>query len=343
MTIPSIIKQNIPLAPYTTLGVGGRAEYFCEVTSEAELRDVLSWAAHHNKKVTVLGGGSNILVSDEGIKGLVLKLCFLGTTYEQQGAEITLVTAGAGVSFDSLIKELVEKKLWGLENLSAIPGTVGAVPIQNVGAYGVEVAEVITKVHAYNSETNTIQDLDHRACAFGYRDSFFKSDEGKKYIILSVTFSVSSNANPKILYKDLAEYFKDEKNVDIAGVRDAVCKIRAQKFPDYTVMGTAGSFFKNPIISREEFERLRAMYPELPGFPNGEEMVKISLGWILDKVCNLKGYCVGDVGLYEKQALVLFCTKGISANEIFSFSEKIIEMVFEKTGIHVEREVTLLK
>lgn len=340
MTIPSIIKQNIPLASYTTLGVGGQAEYFCEVGTEAELREVVTWAEENKHKVTVLGGGSNVLVRDEGIQGLVLRVCIFGTTYEVLDNESMCVTVGAGVLLDDLVKELVEKKLWGLENLSAIPGTVGAVPIQNVGAYGVEASEVITKVTVYDKETNELHEIDRVACVFGYRDSLFKKEEGKRYIILSVTFKVSTIANPKLAYKDLREIFGEEVP-DIAQVRNAVCKIRAQKFPDYTIIGTAGSFFKNPIITHKEFERLCATYPELPGFPHGEEMVKISLGWILDKVCNLKGYSEGEVGLYEKQALVLFCTKGIAADNVVSFSEKIIENVFQKIGIRIEREVTI--
>ena len=341
MTIPSIIKQNIPLAPYTTLGVGAQAEYFCEVGTEAELREVVTWAEENKHVVTVLGGGSNVLVRDEGIQGLVLRVCILGATYQVLDDESVCVMVGAGVLLDDLVNELVEKKLWGLENLSAIPGTVGAVPIQNVGAYGVEASEVIMKVTVYDKETNTVHEIDRATCVFGYRDSLFKKEEGKRYIILSVTFIVSTIANPKLAYKDLREIFAEGKVPDIAQVRNAVCKIRAQKFPDYTVIGTAGSFFKNPIITHKEFERLSATYPELPGFPQGEGMIKVSLGWILDKVCNLKGYSEGEVGLYEKQALVLFCTKGIASDDVVSFSEKIIEKVFQKTSIRIEREVTI--
>jgi len=341
MTIPSIIKQNIPLASYTTLGVGGHAEYFCEAGTEDELREALVWAKQNNLMVTILGGGSNILVCDEGIKGLVLRVCLLGIIYEEVDGNIIQVTAGAGMVLDDFIQELVTKKLWGLENLSAIPGTVGAVPIQNVGAYGVEVADLISKVSVYDRETDTVQDLNQKVCAFGYRDSLFKKEEGKRFIILSVTFKVSTIANPKLEYKDLNEIFKEASAPDIALVREAVCRIRAQKFPDYQIIGTAGSFFKNPIITEGEYKRLCKDFPGLPGFTHGEGMIKISLGWILDKVCNLKGYREGDVGLYEKQALVLFCTKGISSDDIFSFSEKIIEIVFQKTGIHIEREVTM--
>ncbi|MFZ2253474.1 MAG: UDP-N-acetylmuramate dehydrogenase [Minisyncoccia bacterium] len=341
MTIPSIIKQNIPLASYTTLGVGGQAEYFCEVGTEAELREAVAWAHENNHMVTVLGGGSNVLVRDEGVKGLVLRVCILGVIYQTLDDESVYVTVGAGVILDKLIHELVEKKLWGLENLSAIPGTVGAVPIQNVGAYGVEAAEVIIKVTVYDRETGTVHELDCATCAFGYRDSLFKKEGGKRYIILSVTFKVSTIANPKLAYKDLREIFEEGEVPDIARVRNAVCHIRAQKFPDYTVIGTAGSFFKNPIIAQGEFERLCKDFPELPGFPHGEGMIKISLGWILDKVCNLKGYSEGEVGLYEKQALVLFCAKGIAADDVVSFSEKIIEKVFQKTNIRIEREVTI--
>lgn len=337
------ITQNIPLAPYTTLGVGGCAEYFCEVTTEKELRDALAWAHAHTLPITVLGGGSNVLVSDEGVKGLVLRVCFIGVTYAADADDTIVVTAGAGVSFDEFIAELVEKKIWGLENLSLIPGTVGAVPIQNVGAYGVEVAELIKEVVVYDSDAQVVKTITHAECLFGYRDSLFKKPEGKKYIVLYVTFILSYRANPKLSYKDIQEYFKGEAVRDIARIREAVCAIRTQKFPDYTVVGTAGSFFKNPIITTSAYEEACVLYPGLPGFPFGEGMVKVSLGWILDKVCNLKGYREGEIGLYEKQALVLVCTKGIAAKEIILFSEKIIEIVFQKIHIVVEREVTMLK
>lgn len=337
------IQQNIPLAPYTTLGVGGQAEYFCEVANEHELREAIQWAQENKHPVTILGGGSNVLVAESGVRGLVLRICFTDSVYKTLDATTTEVTGGAGILLNYFIGELVSKKLWGLENLSAIPGTVGAVPVQNVGAYGVEVADVITKVSVYDTVTNSVVDLSREACAFGYRDSIFKKEEGKRYIIVSVTFMLSNVPNPKLAYKDIQEYFIGETVVDILRIREAIIAIRALKFPDWNVVGTAGSFFKNPIISKSEFERLQNLYPGLPGFSNDEGNIKISLGYILDKVCNLKGYREGRVGLYEKQALVLVCDKGTSWSEVYDFSQKIIESVFEKTGIQIEREVTVME
>lgn len=336
------IQQNIPLAPYTTLGVGGRAEYFFEATTEAEVRSAVSWARENDCPITILGGGSNVLISDTGVKGLVLRICFSEITFRPIDAHEVEVTVGGGVIFDKFIEQLVEKKLWGLENLSAIPGTVGAVPVQNVGAYGVEVGEKIVSVSVYDVLTNTVQDISHAVCAFGYRDSLFKKAEGKRYIILNVTFLVSSEPKPQLAYKDMQTYLHTEVVTDIARIRKAICAIRAEKFPDYTVVGTAGSFFKNPIITHEESMRIRALYADVPCFPTEDGMVKISLGFVLDKVCALKGYHEGNVGLYENQALVLVCTNEATAEEILSFSEKIIEIVFQKTGIRIEREVTIL-
>ena len=268
-------------------------------------------------------------------------MCIADVAYMRNGEEVH-VTAGAGVELDVLIAELAEKNLWGLENLSAIPGTVGAVPVQNVGAYGVEACDVIHSVCVYDVTNDVVTTLPNNACAFAYRDSIFKKEHGKKYIILSVTFIVSESGAPKIAYKDLKTFFEthDSAPVKVLDVRNAIIAIRSKKFPDWHIMGTAGSFFKNPIITQEAYRALVAKYPEIPGFLLDDGMVKIALGWVLDHVCGMRGVWVGNVGLYEHQALVLVCTKNATAAEIKNFSQMIIDTVFEKTNIVVEREVT---
>ncbi len=338
--MPATIKKNVLLAPRTTLSVGGEAEYFAQVTTVEELREVLVWAKREKFPWRVLAGGTNVLIPDVGLPGLTVCPSFLGASYE--GNEETLVTVGAGVILDTLVSELVEKKIWGLENLSSIPGTVGAVPIQNVGAYGVEAKDIVHSVTVFNIETDTIEELSNDACVFGYRDSIFKHEGGKHYIITAVTFRVSSQPRPQISYRDLATFFKTNSSPSIAEIRDAVIQIRGKKFPDWNVVGTAGSFFKNPIIARDLFEGLRMKYPELPGYEVGGEEVKVSLGWVLDKICGLKGYEEHGIGLYREQALVLVCKKGSRAVDIVAFSQRIIDMVFSATGIVVEREVTIL-
>ena len=298
------------------------------------------WARHDNVPVTILGGGSNVLIFPQGIRGLVIHPDFKKVSYRTED-DCVLVTAGAGVILDELIEELVEKELWGLENLSAIPGTVGAVPIQNVGAYGVEAKDIVHAVTAYNMHSGETQVFTNVMCAFAYRDSLFKK-HNKQYVILDVTFCVSKQGNPILMYKDLQNYFASSFAPTIRNVRSAVQAIRNKKFPDWRKIGTAGSFFKNPSITKEQYEVLRTMFPELPGHTNADGTIKLSLGWVLDKVCGLRGYSEGNVGLYTEQALVLVCTKNATGDEIKNFSEKIIRSVHEKINVNVEYEVTFL-
>ena len=338
-----LIKKDIPLAPYTTLGVGGHAEYFTQVTNLHELHEVVLWAKENVIPITIIGGGSNVLISDDGVEGMVVRIQFTDITYTQKNDSFTYVTVGAGVVLDALIADLVSRKLWGLENLSAIPGTVGAVPIQNVGAYGVEAGECIDTVTAYDTETNTIVELTNEACLFSYRDSLFKHTEGKRYIVIVVTFVVSNTPNPKLGYKDIKSFFGKYTPSDIGDIRKAIIAIRSKKFPDWRNVGTAGSFFKNPMISQVQFEALKILYPLIPGYVVKGNQVKISLGWVLDHVCSMRGFKKGTVGLYEHQALVLVCEKGSSATEVQNFAAYVIEQVFQKTKISIEREVTFLK
>jgi UDP-N-acetylmuramate dehydrogenase len=341
--LPTFVRTRVSLAPYTTLGVGGEAAYFAEVTNHSELKEAVAWAKMMQIPVSLLGGGSNMLVSSNGYKGLIIRPQFLDIAYEDINAETVRVTVGAGVALDAFVEEVVSRGLWGVENLSGVPGTVGATPVQNVGAYGTEVSDVIESVHVYDMHEEKFSILNCDACAFSYRDSIFKNESGKKFCITHVTFLLSKKINPKISYKDLAHYFSVDASPSLADIRSAVLTIRSNKFPDWNSIGTAGSFFKNPFVTQAEFKRLVSEYPDIPAYNTDSDSVKISLGYILDKVCGLKGFKEGRVGLFEKQALVLVCDKGIDAEEIEKFSEKIIALVFEKTKIVVEREVTNLK
>ena len=339
--MPSCIRTDVLLAPYTTLGVGGPAQFFAEVESVAVLQEVVTWAERMGYPITLIGSGSNVLISENGVRGLVIRYVATGITYEEN-ADVVRVIADAGVVLDVLIHELVSKELWGLENLSAIPGTVGAVPVQNVGAYGVEAKEVIESVMVYDSTRGHTRTLTNAACTFGYRDSLFKKEEGSTYIIISVTFKVGRTPTPRLMYKDLVEYFGTQTQPSLREIREAIIAIRGKKLPDWHEIGTAGSFFKNPIVSPAMYEALVLRYPELPGFPQQNGEVKISLGWILDRVCGLKGYREGKVGLYEKQALVLVCERGATAREVTDFVSHVIAVVYEKTGITIEPEVRML-
>ncbi len=334
------IKENISLRPYNTFKLGGEAEFFVVIKSEEELLTALSEAQSRQQPVTILGGGSNIIVPDTGIKGLVIKNEIGGIEYREEGDRV-FVTVGSGVVWDDLVSETVSRNLWGMENLSSIPGTVGATPIQNVGAYGVEVSDLISELKVYDKEKKEFKIMSLIECEFSYRDSFFKTEAGKNFIIISVTFILSKVSSPKLDYKDLQEKFSGQ-NPSVSEVRDAVVEIRKNKFPNLKEVGTAGSFFKNPIISGAEYSELLAKYPNLPGFiqPSGE--VKVSLGWILDKVCNLKGFQKGSVATYKNQSLVLVNYGDATTEELLNFAKEISDLVFEKTKIRIEIEPNIL-
>ena len=228
--------------------------------------------------------------------------------------------------------------MWGLENLSSIPGTIGATPVQNVGAYGVEVADLIETVNAVHIDSLEKKIFSKAECGFGYRDSFFKTPAGKKWCVTSVTYALSTVPKPVLHYKDLAT-LQTENETDQNKIREHVAKVRSEKFPDWNIVGTAGSFFKNPIIKKELFIELQKTYEDIPGHENEFGDVKVSLGWILDKVCNLKGFTKGRVGLYQNQALVLVTEIGATAKEVDLFVDEIKKLVAEKTNIKIEREV----
>ncbi len=336
------IQKDVPLASHTTLNIGGTAEFFCAVRTREELEYAVAWADEQQIPITTIGGGSNILVPDEGVRGLVIQIALTGITYEERGSDVS-VHVGSGVVFDSLIEELVRKGLWGLENLSAIPGTVGGVPIQNVGAYGIEAEKVIQSVEVFDRERKEYRTLTNAECAFSYRDSYFKHEGKMKYIVTQVTFNVSSAPRPHIAYKDLALRFKENQTPSLQHIREAVCEIRKGKFPDWHVLGTAGSFFKNPIIDTATQELLSQRYPDMPVYKVSDTHHKVALGWVLDRLLNLKGFREGNVGLHVDQALVLVNYGNATAQEVLAFSDKVIAKVFDATGMRVEREVVVLK
>lgn len=364
------MNQDVSLTSLTTLKTGGVAKYFCRAVSDKKIKDAVAFAIAKKLPIFVLGGGSNVLVADDGFPGLVIKIETRGILYEEKGGAC-LARAAAGESWDTFVADTVSRGLWGLENLSGIPGTVGAAPVQNIGAYGTEVKDSIESVRAFDVKTGEEKVFSNVECQFEYRDSFFKKPEGKKYIILEVVFKLSKEPRPNISYKDLQVYFAQKSPeadvsslrnasrphapVGAAGsvlalkhplptifqIRSAVLQIRSKKFPDLSKVGTAGSFFKNPIISQEHFEKLKAKFPDLPSFP-AKNGVKIPLAFVLDKICGLKGFKKGSVELFQNQPLVLINIGGASAGEIKSFSAEIKKIVFDKTGIEVEEEVVCI-
>lgn len=333
------IAQNVLLREYTTLQVGGPAVWFAEIFTEKELDEAIGFAQGKGLPVTALGGGSNVLVSDDGVTGLVLKMNIAPELVQTEEEDMVLVTAGAGMVFDDLVAWSVQEGLWGLENLSHIPGSVGATPVQNVGAYGVEVKDMITQVRVYDTVARTFVVFTGAECQFGYRDSFFKTPEGRQYIIVSVTYRLSRDPQPKFSYKDLAVLFAGTQAV-LSDIRDAVISIREKKFPDWNTTGTAGSFFKNPIIPRAQFVKLLEQYPEMPHYTVDVTHVKIPLAWILDTVLHMKGKGSHKVGQYHGQALVLINKGEATATEIAEHANSVIAQVKDTTGIGVQWEVT---
>ncbi|MDE1875177.1 MAG: FAD-binding protein, partial [Patescibacteria group bacterium] len=262
------VLENIPLAGLTTFRVGGSARYFSTVKSEDDIITALAFARERNAPIFILGGGSNIVVPDGGFPGLVIKMELSGMSFQDKGEGKFRAVVAAGEGWDAFVAETVRRGLWGLENLSHIPGTVGAAPVQNIGAYGVEVGGAIISVRALDRETGAAREFSNEECRFGYRDSFFKTAFGKRWIITSVTFDLNPAPQPNVSYKDLAEHFAGRAPSQ-AEIRDAVIAIRKNKFPDLSETGTAGSFWKNPIIPQSRFAELSERYPGMPSFPAG--------------------------------------------------------------------------
>lgn len=333
------LSENVPLVHYTTLKTGGVARYFVTVKTVEELGTAVAFAQQKQLPYLILGGGSNMLVADGGFPGLVIKMEIVGRRYEMIDADTIRLIVGAGESLDDTVADAVAHGYAGLENLSAIPGTVGATPVQNVGAYGVEVKDVIEVVETYHVPTATCVRLSREECRFGYRDSFFKTTEGAEYVITAVHFRLTTKATVNIAYRDLALRFAQEPAPSLAAVREAVIAIRAEKFPDWHTVGTAGSFFKNPIIPTADAAELKTRFPELPLYEASPGQVKVSLGYVLDKICGLKGYTEGKVGLYEKQALVLVAEGGATTEEVLHFATTVEAKVSAATGLTIEREV----
>jgi UDP-N-acetylmuramate dehydrogenase len=335
------IQERVPLSSYTTLKIGGPAAFFVAVKTESELREAFAWAREQRVRAIVIGEGSNILASDEPLEALVIKMAIKGIEVTEI-ADAPYYRAGAGDIFDELVSYTCAHGHWGLENLSGIPGTVGATPIQNVGAYGVEVKDLITEVRAYDIEMDDFITLTNAECAFGYRHSLFKENAGKRYVVTGVTYKLSSQRKPQLAYRDLVAHFNglDTNSITPEIVRSAVLAIRAKKFPDWRTIGTAGSFFKNPTVSPDLYAALRAEYPLTPGYEQPDGQVKIPLGWILDHVCAMRGVREGAVGTSPAQALVLINYGGATAHEVAAFAEKIAACVHDRTRISIEWEVT---
>ncbi len=335
------IQESISLKPFTTFGIDQKAKYFTRVGTLSELKAALLAAKEKQLPVFILGGGSNILLTRD-IDALVIKLEIKGINLVKEEGDQLFVEVGAGEMWHELVLHSIAQDWAGLENLSLIPGTVGASPMQNIGAYGVEIKDVFDSLQAMHRETLEMHSFDAEACQFGYRESIFKQTLKDQYVITSVTFRLSKTPKFHLEYVAIREVLAANgiEQPSIRAISDAVIQIRQSKLPDPKEIGNAGSFFKNPTISNTQFEALKAAYPSIPGYPSAEG-VKVAAGWLIEQA-GWKGKRMGDVGVHTKQALVLVNYGGGSGKELKNLSEQIQASVFEKFGIHLQPEVNFI-
>lgn len=328
------ILEQISLAPLTTFKIGGQARYMAIAKSTAEIAAAFAFARGRGAKTFVLGGGSNVLIPDEGFDGVVIKMEVGGI----ERAGDTLI-AGAGEPWDALVLRAIDEKLWGLENLSGIPGTVGGAVAGSIGAYGAALSQTLLWAEVFDARSKKTSRVGAPECQLGYRDSIFKRDDS--LVILRAAFVLSAEPKPNLSYKDLAPL--RGSLVTLEGVRDAVLAVRKAKFPDLAQEGTAGSYFKNPILSAGEAQALRARYPELPLFEMPETAgVKVPLAWLLDRVLRAKGMREGGARLFERQPLVVAAQFGTPARDVLALAQKIKTAARERLALELEEEVKII-
>ncbi|MGZ5494606.1 MAG: UDP-N-acetylmuramate dehydrogenase [Thermoanaerobaculia bacterium] len=343
------IEENVPLAPMTTIGIGGPARYFARATTVDEIREGIDWAKSHWQPLFILGGGSNLLISDDGFQGLVLQIDLRGVVVESEDG-FAAVTVGAGEAWDGFVAFAVARGWAGIECLSGIPGSTGATPIENVGAYGQDVSETIIRVEVLDRATGLMTTLANQECRFGYRSSLFKNHERERYIVLNVTFRLKIGGAASVRYPELRRYLEErgqsEQNLRI--VRDAVMAIRRRKGmvldaqdPDTR---SDGSFFMNPVVSTADFDRFKqkAGAENAPNFPAEGGAVKLSAAWLIEHSGFTKGFVHGNVGLSSKHSLALINRGGATAREARQLVKLVQDRVREKFGIDIHPEPTFI-
>ena len=329
------ILENVPLAPFTTLRVGGPARYFIEARSERDVAEAFDYARSSNIDVFVLGGGSNILVSDKGFDGVVVQIAIKGLTRDDDVA-----TTSAGEDWDNFVAYCVENELAGVECLSGIPGFVGGTPVQNVGAYGQEVSETIVSVRCFDRSTSKFADLSNEQCGFSYRTSIFNSSQKDRYVVLSVTYRLVSGGPAKITYKDLSDHFAGRVPT-LVETREAVLKIRRAKSMVIDAADpnsrSAGSFFKNPIVPKLKVQEIAKtlMIPKVPHFRVNETEVKIPAAWLIESAGFAKGFVFGNAGISSNHSLAIINRGGAAAAEIVELKNMIQSSVLERFGIEL--------
>jgi UDP-N-acetylmuramate dehydrogenase len=344
------IQENIALAPVTTLGVGGKARYFLRADTIEDVEASVAFADEKKLPLFVLGGGSNVLVSDSGWPGLILQIGISGIDHNHERETIRLIV-GAGEDWDAFVAFCVTRHCAGVECLSGIPGSVGATPVQNVGAYGQEVSQTIASVLVFDLADKQVREMDATDCEFSYRSSIFNTRERGRYIILRVTYEVRAGGAPSLLYADLQRYFAGRNETPtLSEVREAVLKIRAGKgmliTPGDPDSHSAGSFFKNPVLTAAQFEELSHRAKErnlqLPSYSALLQQKKISAAWLVENSGFAKGYVKGQAGISSKHALAIVNRGGATAADIIAMKDEIQARVEQTWGIRLEPEPVLV-
>ena len=339
----SYFKENYSLLKQNTFGIEMKCHYYFEFTMEQELPAFLD-SSSYCKKVPhfFIGSGSNFLFLSDYWEGLVIHPFIKGFKKKFEDNEHVFIKAGAGENWDDFVSYCVDNNYGGIENLSYIPGKVGSVPVQNIGAYGVEVKNSIFAVEGFNLNSMQYEIISGKNCLFGYRDSVFKNKLKDKFIVTSVIFSLDKNPVFHLDYGQLNTEIVKRGKLCAKNIRESVIAIRKSKLPDYNVIGNAGSFFKNPIIDYEKLFELKKNFPKLPFYEMEDGRFKVSAGWLIEQ-CDWKGYREGDAGVYKNQSLILINYGNATGQQIYELSEKIVQSVKDKFLINLEREVNIIK
>lgn len=339
--------EHVPLAPYCTLRVGGPARFLVEAAEEATVVDAAEWARRRDVPLRVLGGGSNLVVADEGVSGLVVRIALRGISSRDQGGAVEL-TAAAGEPWDGVVRHAVERGWAGIECLSGIPGSVGATPIQNVGAYGQEVSDTIGEVRAFDRLAMEIVSLTPADCRFAYRDSRLKSGEPERYVVLSVTYVLAPGGRPCVTYPDVQRHLdaQGRSSPSLADVRVSVLAIRRQKSmvldPTDPNRRSCGSFFLNPIVSARALAGMESRAdPAMPRWRQPDGRVKLSAAWLIEHAGFARGQRDGPVGLSTRHSLAIVCHEGARASDVLAFADRIVERVEQRFGLRLSREPAL--
>jgi len=336
------IEKNVSLYPYNTFGIDVRARFFCKIATVPQLQELIASSLYKTEARLILGGGSNILFTKD-FQGLVVHIELMGIQTLMETDVRIRINVGAGESWHDFVMHCVNQNWGGIENLSLIPGTAGAAPIQNIGAYGVEIANVIETIEGVDASTGLVHVFEKDECRFGYRESAFKVELKEKIFISSVTLTLTKkNHLFDIHYGALRDTLKQQHGdaITVKKISDAVIQIRQSKLPDYRKIGNAGSFFKNPTLAKDRLQQIQKMYPSVPSYPSDNQNVKVPAGWLIEQ-CGWKGKKINHVGVHAMQALVLVNFGEAKGEEIFQLAMRIIESVQEKFSITLTPEVNI--